>query len=126
MKDLAQAERMKEWMEAHFVRNENSLRVCKLDMAGARVAQETDMNLYNIRTRVKTGWASLGECVRVWAASRAVLPRTLEPLADGCPTGSAAGRALGLTSWEHLLGDEVPAAKVSELIDAAFTFPAPW
>jgi hypothetical protein len=25
MKDLAQAERMKEWMEAHFVRNEDSL-----------------------------------------------------------------------------------------------------
>lgn len=38
MKDLAQAERMKEWMEAHFVRNEDGFaRVCKLDMAGARV-----------------------------------------------------------------------------------------
>ena len=38
MKDLAQAERMKEWMEAHFVRNEDGFAwVCKLDMAGARV-----------------------------------------------------------------------------------------
>ncbi len=38
MKDPAQAERMKDWMEAHFVRNEDGFaRVCKLDMAGARV-----------------------------------------------------------------------------------------
>ena len=38
MKDLAQAERMKDWMEAHFVQNEDGFaRVCKLDMAGARV-----------------------------------------------------------------------------------------
>lgn len=38
MKDLAQAERMKDWMDAHFVQNEDGFaRVCKLDMAGARV-----------------------------------------------------------------------------------------
>ena len=83
------------------------------------------MNLYNIKD--KSEQVSFAQAVRQGLGREQGLffPETLEPLADvdallDLPLAERSARILS-----HLLGDEVPAAKVSELIDAAFTFPAP-
>lgn len=83
------------------------------------------MNLYNIKD--KSEQVSFAQAVRQGLGREQGLffPETLAPLADvdALLDLSLAERSARILS--HLLGDEVPAAKVSELIDAAFTFPAP-
>lgn len=83
------------------------------------------MNLYNIKDNSEQ--VSFAQAVRQGLGREQGLffPEQLEPLADvdallDLPLAERSARILS-----HLLGDEVPAAKVSELINAAFTFPAP-
>ncbi|MGL5482076.1 MAG: threonine synthase, partial [Aeromonas veronii] len=83
------------------------------------------MNLYNIKDNSEQ--VSFAQAVRQGLGREQGLffPEQLEPLADvdallDLPLAERSARILN-----HLLGDEVPAAKVSELINAAFTFPAP-
>ena len=83
------------------------------------------MNLYNIKDNSEQ--VSFAQAVRQGLGREQGLffPEQLEPLADvdallDLPLAERSARIIS-----HLLGDEVPAAKVSELINAAFTFPAP-
>ncbi|MFQ2272180.1 threonine synthase [Aeromonas enteropelogenes] len=83
------------------------------------------MNLYNIKD--KSEQVSFAQAVRQGLGREQGLffPETLEPLADvdallDLPLVERSARILS-----HLLGDEVPAPKVHELVSAAFTFPAP-
>ena len=83
------------------------------------------MNLYNIKDNSEQ--VSFAQAVRQGLGREQGLffPEQLEPLADvdallDLPLAERSARILS-----HLLGDEVPAAKVSELVNAAFTFPAP-
>ncbi|WP_439836122.1 threonine synthase [Aeromonas enteropelogenes] len=83
------------------------------------------MNLYNIKD--KNEQVSFAQAVRQGLGREQGLffPETLEPLADvdallDLPLVERSARILS-----HLLGDEVPAPKVHELVSAAFTFPAP-
>ena len=83
------------------------------------------MNLYNIKD--KSEQVSFAQAVRQGLGREQGLffPETIAPLADvdallDLPLAERSARIIS-----HLLGDEVPAAKVSELINAAFTFPAP-
>ncbi len=83
------------------------------------------MNLYNIKDNSEQ--VSFAQAVRQGLGREQGLffPEQLEPLADvdallDLPLAERSARILS-----HLLGDEVPVAKVSELINAAFTFPAP-
>lgn len=83
------------------------------------------MNLYNIKD--KSEQVSFAHAVRQGLGREQGLffPETLEPLADvdallDLPLVERSARILS-----HLLGDEVPAPKVHELVSAAFTFPAP-
>ncbi|WP_421201263.1 threonine synthase [Aeromonas enteropelogenes] len=83
------------------------------------------MNLYNIKD--KSEQVSFAQAVRQGLGREQGLffPEHLEPLADvdallDLPLVERSARILS-----HLLGDEVPAAKVHELVSAAFTFPAP-
>ncbi|WP_287147493.1 threonine synthase, partial [Aeromonas sp.] len=83
------------------------------------------MNLYNIKD--KSEQVSFAQAVRQGLGRDQGLffPEVIAPLADvdallALPLAERSARIIS-----HLLGDEVPAAKVSELINAAFTFPAP-
>ncbi|WP_421217820.1 threonine synthase [Aeromonas enteropelogenes] len=83
------------------------------------------MNLYNIKD--KSEQVSFAQAVRQGLGREQGLffPETLEPLADvdallDLPLVERSARILS-----HLLGDEVPAPKVHDLVSAAFTFPAP-
>lgn len=83
------------------------------------------MNLYNIKD--KSEQVSFAQAVRQGLGREQGLffPEHLEPLADvdsllDLPLVERSAHILS-----HLLGDEVPAPKVHELVSAAFTFPAP-
>ncbi|MEL3923285.1 threonine synthase [Aeromonas enteropelogenes] len=83
------------------------------------------MNLYNIKD--KSEQVSFAQAVRQGLGREQGLffPEHLEPLAEvdsllDLPLVERSARILS-----HLLGDEVAAAKVHELVNAAFTFPAP-
>ncbi|MFQ2320662.1 threonine synthase [Aeromonas dhakensis] len=83
------------------------------------------MNLYNIKD--KSEQVSFAQAVRQGLGREQGLffPERLEPLADvdallDLPLVERSARILS-----HLLGDEVPAPQVHELVKAAFTFPAP-
>ncbi|WP_421199952.1 threonine synthase [Aeromonas enteropelogenes] len=83
------------------------------------------MNLYNIKD--KSEQVSFAQAVRQGLGREQGLffPEHLEPLADvdALLDLSLVERSAHILS--HLLGDEVPAPKVHELVSAAFTFPAP-
>lgn len=83
------------------------------------------MNLYNIKD--KSEQVSFAQAVRQGLGREQGLffPEQLEPLADvdallDLPLVERSAHILS-----HLLGDEVAAPKVHELVSAAFTFPAP-
>ena len=84
------------------------------------------MNLYNIKDKSEQVSFAPGGASGSGAASRGCSSQeTLEPLADvDALLDQAAGRVLGLHP-EPPAGDEVPAARVSELHRRRFHLPAP-
>ncbi|BEE18491.1 threonine synthase [Aeromonas enteropelogenes] len=83
------------------------------------------MNLYNIKDKSEQVSFAQAVCQGLGREQGLFFPETLEPLADvdallDLPLVERSARILS-----HLLGDEVPAPKVHELVSAAFTFPAP-